>query len=251
MEFKVKICDVVIKVRHKYAYMRLLCREYLADIDATCDFEVSTSEEAIAAEKQNAAGEYTEEVCEATCLHREIVKGLVQYGVVLMHAAVVAVDGCGYVFMAKSGVGKSTHIGLWKEVFGQRAVVVNGDKPFFSFDGDTLMAHGSPWKGKEGWGETMSVPVCGICFLEQGSDNHIRTMSESEVIGRIFHQVLIPREKEKLETFMAIMGRIMRTIPFYQLRCNMDKEAALVAYEIMRREYAYENQSGLCAEHSK
>ncbi len=239
MEFKVKICNIVINICHTHGYIRALCREYLADEGETADFCVSTTAEAIEAEKQMCAEgreAFSDGVFEATCLHREIVRGLVRYGVILMHSAVIAVDGRAYVFMAKSGVGKSTHIRLWREVFGERAVVVNGDKPFFSFVGDTFTVHGSPWKGKEGLGAPMSMPVGGICFLSRGEENAISPATEAEVVERLFHQVLLPKSAAELGTFMAILNRILKTVPFYKLKCNMAHEAALVAYEGMRKE---------------
>ncbi len=236
MEFNIKICNIVINIKHSYGYIRALCREYIEEDGTPPDFSVAASKEAVETEKKAAAEMHHDGIYEATCLHREIVKGLVSYGIILMHSAAIAVDGKAYIFMAKSGVGKSTHIGLWREVFGDRAVVVNGDKPFFSFEGDTLTVHGSPWKGKEGLGEPVSMPVCGICFLERGNVNTIAPASDSEAVSRLFHQVLLPKSKAELDTFMALLNRIFKTVPFYILRCNMDKEAALVAYEGMRKD---------------
>ncbi len=236
MEFKISICGVVIRIEHSYGYIRSLCREYEVDDTEPYDFSVSTTEVAIEAEKRICKESYTDGVYESTCLHREIVKRLLQYGIILMHSAVIAVDDQVYVFMAKSGVGKSTHIRLWREVFGERARIVNGDKPFFSFVGDTFTAHGSPWKGKEGYGEPISLPVAAICFLERGEINVIRPANSSEAVQRIFHQLLLPENAAELTDFMSMLDRILKTVPLYILQCNMDKEAALVAYRGMRKE---------------
>ncbi len=236
MEFKIKICNIVIGIKHSYEYIRSLCREYTVDDGEMAEFFVSADKAAIESEKLICPETYPDGVYEATCLHREIVRGLVKYGVMLMHSAVIAVDGRAYVFMAKSGVGKSTHISLWREVFGERAVVVNGDKPFFSFEDDVFTVHGSPWKGKEGLGEHISVPVSGICFLERGEVNSIVRATGSDTVGRIFHQILLPKSSEDLAVFMAMLDRVLRSVPFYILKCNMDREAAVVAYGAMRKD---------------
>ena len=47
------------------------------------------------------------------------------YDTILFHGSVIAVDGEGYLFTAKSGTGKSTHARLWRETFGDRAVRVS------------------------------------------------------------------------------------------------------------------------------
>ena len=73
------------------------------------------------------------------------------YGAFLMHAAVVEVDGIAYVFTAPSGTGKSTHVQLWLDHFGPRARVLNGDKPLFRFEGNTLYACGTPGRARKIW----------------------------------------------------------------------------------------------------
>lgn len=238
MEFKIKICNIVINIRHSYDFIRKLCVDYMASKEARADFSVSTTKADIDEEKKMCAAIYPDGVYEATCLHREIVRGFVKYGVILMHSAVVAVDGKAYVFMAKSGVGKSTHIKLWREVFGEKAVVVNGDKPFFSFENGVFTAHGSPWRGKEGLGVPISVPVCGICFLSRGEVNTISAASQSETVDKLLQQVLLPKEREALAAFMEILNRVLESVPFYNLQCNMDKQAAIVAYDGMRKDKA-------------
>lgn len=234
MNFNIELCGVVIEICHQYGYIEKICRDYITKKIAL--FSVYASDEQIEAEMTLTEGQFSKEICESTCLHREIVKGLVKYGVILIHSAVIAVDGEAYVFLAKSGVGKSTHIRLWREVFGERAIIVNGDKPMFSFVGDILTVHGSPWKGKEHWGENISLPVKAFCLLERGNANEIHTVTKSEVLDKLFHQILLPKNTAELAVFMAILNRILNAVPFYKLKCNMEKQAALVSYEGMRKD---------------
>lgn len=241
MEFKIKLCGIVINICHRYGFIRSLCEEYAATDGENAAFSVTATNEEIDAEKGICTQSYPNGVYEATCIHRNIVCNLVKYGIILMHSAVVAVDGRAYVFMAKSGVGKTTHIRLWCEAFGDRAVVVNGDKPFFSFAGDTFTVHGSPWKGKEGLGVLTALPVEGICFLERGEVNSIAPATEAEVVDRLFHQVLLPKATADQNTFIKILNRVLEAVPFYRLKCNTDKAAAIVAYEGMRKDKGNEN----------
>ncbi len=234
MSFTIRLAGVAVEIHHRYKYVKKLCSEYATG--ASPVFSVSATEAQIENEMRMTRYCYPEDVCESTCIHRELVKGLVKHGVFLIHSAVVAVDGIAYVFMAKSGVGKSTHIRLWKEVFGERAVIVNGDKPLFSFEDNTLMVHGNPWQGKENDGKRISLPVGGLCFLEQGSENKIVPATDPEVADRIFHQVLLPEDGEDLAIFMAMLERVLQTVPFYKLKCTMDRFAAVCAYEGMRKD---------------
>ena len=45
-----------------------------------------------------------------------------------------------------SGTGKSTHARLWRETFGDRAVMVNDDKPLLRITKDGVIAYGTPWE---------------------------------------------------------------------------------------------------------
>ncbi len=232
MNFAIEIGTIPFEVNHRHGYIKELCRDYMTDKPPL--FSVFVTDSQIEAERAAVQNRFSYEICESTALHREIVAHMLRYEVFLMHSAVVSVDGTAYVFMAKSGVGKSTHISLWQECFGERAVVVNGDKPMFSFVGDTLYAHGSPWRGKELIGVSVSAPVGGICFLERGEKNLILPSSETDIIRKIFHQMLVPESSEEQAVLMSFVNRLIKNVPFYNLKCNMEREAALVAYEGMR-----------------
>ena len=96
-----------------------------------------------------------------------------------MHGAAIAFDGAAYLFTAPSGTGKTTHVRLWRQYLGSRVTVVNGDKPFLSLEPDgTVRVWGSPWAGKERWQSPISVPLCGVCLLERGTDRICRLPPE-------------------------------------------------------------------------
>ncbi len=235
MEFSIRLVNKNIRIIHRYAYIKKLCVDYLIEEtkDVSYDLEVSITDKDLLEEQKICGYKFSKEICECTCIHREIVKGLVKYGIILMHSAVVEVDGQAYVFMAKSGVGKSTHIKLWMECFGDRARIVNGDKPMFLFDKEKLMVYGSPWRGKERFGENISMPVKAICLLERGSINEIKRADSGLITERIFHQVLLPKSQPELNKFLSIINQIIGRVPFYSLKCDISKEAALLAYEKM------------------
>lgn len=232
MEFCVCLAGIPVRVVHKYGYIRALCEGYLTDEEPV--LTVTAADEEIDAEMAITNGEFSRDICEATCIHRAATRALVKYGVMLIHSAVITVDGEAYVFMAKSGVGKSTHIRLWQKVYGDRAVVLNGDKPYFTFEDGVFTAHGTPWRGKEFLGSDMKAPVKGICILRRGLENQISPATASDAVGQIFHQVLLPQDGAELASFMTMMDRIIKSVPMYNLYCNMDDDAARVAYNGMR-----------------
>mgnify|MGYP001864141354 CR=1 FL=1 len=231
--FCIKIADIPIGIDNRYPYVRHLCREYIA-LEESPAFTVRVSEEEIRQE-QNGNVWFPKDYCEGLCIYRKICYALVKYDAFLIHSAVVAVDGEGYVFAAPSGVGKTTHIRLWMELFGKRARVINGDKPIFHFIDGRLYACGTPWQGKENLGSNLICPVQGVCFLEQSSVNYIRPLNVSEVTRYIFSQVLIPKEKQDFDSFWKLLEKMIVSTDVYLLQCTPQLEAAQLAYEKMRR----------------
>lgn len=251
MTFKIKLAGITIEIHHKHDYIKRLCMDYIAPDNATPDFSVAVTDGEVSDEKEafhetedylrliQATGldgkdPYSDGVYESTAIHRKIVNRMVQYDTILIHSAVVAVDGVAYAFLAKSGVGKSTHLKQWMKHFGDDVTIVNGDKPMYAFNGESLNVYGSPWRGKEGWGENISLPVKAICFLTRGDVNDIRVATGREIIELLFHQILIPADAEDEMRVMRIVNKIVTTTPIYIMRCTIDEEAAVVAYNGMR-----------------
>lgn len=232
--FCIVIANIPIQIDNHYSYIYNLCKEYIVDHKSPV-FTVKADEEEILQE-QSGDLRFTRGYCESLCIYRKICHKLSRYDAFLMHSAVIAVDKKAYVFVAPSGVGKTTHIRLWLNQFQNRAQVVNGDKPIFRFWEGVLYACGTPWQGKENLGNNIIRPVQAICFLEQSNKNHIRLLDVSEISRRIFHQLLIPTEEEDFEHYWPLLEKMINSIDFYLLQCNRGPEAAQLAYQAMRRD---------------
>ena len=230
--FCIQIAGLSIGMDNRYPYVQQLCRGYETDTPPL--FTVRATQQDLLRE-QNADPRFPLPYCESLCLYRALCLQLPRYDAFLMHAAVVAVDGVAYVFSAPSGVGKTTHLRLWLDHFGDRAQVINGDKPVFRFQGDRLYAYGTPWRGKEELGTNTHCPVQAVCFLAQSPHNQIRRLTVAEVTERIFHQLLLPKDPQMFDRFWALLERMVTTLPFYLLQCNRAPEAMQLSYETMRR----------------
>ena len=108
-----------------------------------------------------------DEYLETLAVYRKIAEKMIDYDTILFHGSVIAVDGIGYLFTAKSGTGKSTHTRLWRELFGERAVMVNDDKPLIKVSENGIIVYGTPWDGKHRLSTNTFVPLKGICFMSK------------------------------------------------------------------------------------
>ena len=228
--FCIKISDLVVAINNRYPYVQRYCRDMIIP-DCPADLTVSVTPEEIESERGEES--HSPGYCESLAIYRKICQGLLPYDDFLMHAAVIAIDGKAYAFAARSGTGKTTHIRQWQAVFGERVTVVNGDKPILRRMDGRFYACGTPWRGKEGMGGSGVCPLQGICFIERGEENRIRRLAKGEVIPRLFPQLLLPEEAEKVTHYMALIDQLLMTVDYYLLTCRPDPDAARVAYEGM------------------
>ena len=235
--FKVRLADFIIEIQNKHIFLERQCASYIVT-EGTPDFVVSCTDEEIKTEIENyeEPGYANVGYCESICIYRNLCLKLPQFDAFLMHSAVVDVDGKAYAFTAKSGTGKSTHIRLWKKLLGERVVVVNGDKPILRFIEDKLYIYGTPWCGKEGWNTNMRSELNGLCFLDRAENNSICMLEKPIAAERIMNQILMPRDPIGAMTTLELMDRMLMNVNTWLLGCNMDIEAAKIAYENMSGE---------------
>ena len=152
----------------------------------------------------------------------------------MLHASGVVYENKAYLFSAPSGTGKSTHTSIWQRVFGNdKTFIINDDKPAIKLDGDVVKACGTPWSGKYDQSRNADVPIKGICFLERAEVNSIEEMEKKEAIHQILNQTIRPRDPKDMEKLLTLLDRLLDRVKVYRLGCNMDDEAAYVAYRGM------------------
>ena len=246
---KIKLVDKTIEINNLYPYIEQYCKNYVS-IDCECksDFIIGISDTDIEYERRKSEAEdkkegipirhFTDEYLETLAVYRKIAEQMLSYDTILFHGSVIAVDGEGYLFTAKSGTGKSTHARLWSETFGDRAVMVNDDKPLLRITKDGVIAYGTPWDGKHRLSTNTSVPLKGICILERAAENHVIRLDSKEQLRSAYPMMVQQTHKSSnpssARRTMELIDRLMDTVPIYRLSCNMERSAAKVAYEGMQ-----------------
>ena len=241
IQFTLKIADFAIGVEAIYETTREYCKDYLwgGNVDFTIcitpfDIEFEREKNARAAQFDTSVTRTpSDEHLEVISLQRKLSEKLFDYNTLLFHGSAIAFDGVAYLFTAKSGTGKSTHTRLWREVFGERVVMVNDDKPFLTVTDGEVVAHGSPWNGKHRLGNNISVPLKAICILKRGTDNRIDEISAKEALFMLLQQSNRPSDPLMMPKYMEIIDGLCQKVKFYTLACNMNPEAAEVAFRGM------------------
>ncbi|MCE7699881.1 MAG: hypothetical protein K8E24_014030, partial [Methanobacterium paludis] len=177
---------------------------------------------------------FSEEYLETLAVYRKISEVLVNQDILLFHGSALAVDGQGYLVTAKSGTGKSTHTKLWRELFGERAIMVNDDKPLVHITEKGVTVYGTPWDGKHHLSSNISVPLKGICILKRDTTNHIKRIGKSQAYPMLFQQSYRSEDLEKMARTLELIDLLSAQTRLYELGCNMEIDAAFVAYEGMK-----------------
>lgn len=229
-----KLADVVVEIDSLYDEVHKMLRGYEETTGEAASIHVCTREKDIEAEADQLES-FPLPYLETLAVYRQISSQMVAHKVLLMHGSVVAVDGKAYMFTAASGTGKSTHTRLWRQLFGERAVMINDDKPLVRVhEKGYPEVYGTPWDGKHRLSTNTSAPLCAICILERGKENYIEPVSIQDAYPMLLQQTYRPSQPMDLLQVMELLERICNGLKIYRLKCNMDISAAEVAYEGMK-----------------
>ena len=177
---------------------------------------------------------FTDPFLERAAIQRAFADFLFHRDILLLHGSSIAVDHEGYLFTAHSGTGKSTHTRLWREAFGDRALMVNDDKPFLQLTDSGVILHGSPWSGKHGLDCNIAVPLKGICILERGKENRICKITPEEAMPMLQKQCYQPEDVSSA-CWESLLHRLAQTTSLWRMACTKDPDAARIAYEAMHK----------------
>jgi hypothetical protein len=243
MRIDLTLCEINITAKVNFAPTVEYCKEYLSSFDKA-DIELEISLDDISAERAKylsdceRSGEEPQKIpkayFESLALYRKICDRMVDYGVILFHGSALSLDGEGFIFTAKSGVGKSTHAGLYRELYGERVEMINDDKPLIRITDNGVFIYGTPWNGKHRLSSNICRPLSAICILKRAKENRIERVSLLNALPDIVAQTHIPNDSARARAVLSLLDKLIHTVRLYRLECNTDIEAARLSYEAMR-----------------
>lgn len=158
------------------------------------------------------------------------------YNTALFHAAVVNYEGKGYMFLGKSGTGKSTHARLWLK-YNEGSELLNDDNPVVRIENDAegngvTRVYGSPWSGKTPCYKNEVYPLGGFVMLSQAPHNKIERLR-----GVRAYAALVPCiSGKRWESVIAdglhkTENALAMNVPVWYLECLPDEDAAKLCCE--------------------
>ena len=237
-----RLADRIIEINSMHPMIHEQCREYRAAGVPDFRIEITPSDIVFEREKSAQADKaeeraiqfYSDGYLETLAAYRKIAERMPENDTVLFHGSGVAVDGAGYLFTAKSGTGKSTHTRLWRELLGDRAIMINDDKPLIRISDSGAIIYGTPWDGKHHLSNNIAVSLKAICILERAKENAILPVTREEALPMLIQQTYRPADPLTLVETLTLIDRLGMEVKLYRLRCNMDISAAKLSYGTMK-----------------
>lgn len=159
-------------------------------------------------------------------------------GTVLTHSSAVVYEGRAYLFLGKSGTGKSTHSRMWLESF-DNVLLLNDDHPVIRLDKDgKAVAYGSPWSGKTHCYRNMSAPLGGIVRIVRAPHNRARRLGPVEAYASLMTSCSgMTWDEAQAHGRDRTMQGIISCTPCWTMECLPEHLAASVCMEAVTAPY--------------
>ena len=226
--FKIKIAETTLEINAFNETTKKYCGDFLTSEEPK--YVITLTEEDLINEvtESNNGHVYVNE--EISALYRKIADLLIEDDIIVFHGSSFKVKNSGFIVTARSGVGKSTHVNLLKELLGNDFAYINDDKPLLRVK-DELTVYSNPWNGKERRGNNTSASLKSVIFLNRGNNTYKKLDNKEEVYFKLLSQIYLPRDKAKREKALKLIDILLKRLNFYEINVNMDISSAEMTYE--------------------
>lgn len=148
----------------------------------------------------------------------------------LVHASVIRKDGYGYLMIAPSGTGKSTHTRMWFDNI-PGCDLMNDDNPVVRIVDGAPVIYGSPWSGKTPCYRNIQAPVGAFVRIQQRPENHIERLQPIQAYSELLPSMSSMKWDHRVYTAVCdTIIALIEKVGVYELGCLPNGDAAHVCY---------------------
>lgn len=151
---------------------------------------------------------------------------------VLTHASSVIYKGKAYLFLGKSGTGKSTHSRMWQTAL-EGVELMNDDHPVLRVGPDGMtVAYGSPWSGKTPCYKNISAPLGGVVRISRAPHNRAVRLSPIQAYASLMTSCSgMTWDRELADGKDRTLQGIISRTPCWIMECLPEEDAARVCMD--------------------
>lgn len=155
------------------------------------------------------------------------------HGGLSIHASAVFNENRAFLFMGKSGTGKSTHAALWRRYI-PGTELLNDDNPTIRLIQGKAYAYGTPWSGKTPCYKPLCFLLGGMVRLKQALVNRFYRQTEVEAFATILPGCSVIRQDAVLRSGLYdTLVQLAEQVPVGVLECRPDEEAAVMCHRAL------------------
>ena len=144
----------------------------------------------------------------------------------MVHASVIAHDGGAYMFLGRSGTGKSTHSRLWLRHIDDTELL-NDDNPVIRLTEGNVYIYGTPWSGKTPCYKNKVLPLKAIVRLSQAPYNRIDRLTPLQSYASLMPSCSCMRwDRSSTDALHKTVEKVITCVKGWHLDCLPDEDAA-------------------------
>lgn len=151
-----------------------------------------------------------------------------EHDTLMVHASVISYDGGGYMFLGKSGTGKSTHSRMWLQNI-EGCTLLNDDNPVIRIVDGNVCVYGTPWSGKTPCYKNQHVPLKAVVRLSQAPCNKVERLTPLKAYASLMPSCSCMRwDRQATDRLHAAVEKVIMNTGCWHLECLPDADAAHV-----------------------
>jgi len=157
------------------------------------------------------------------------------YDTLMTHSSVIMHGGGGYMFLGRSGTGKSTHSRLWLNNIDDTELL-NDDNPVIRIVDGEAYVYGTPWSGKTPCYKNEAVPLKAVVRLSQAPYNKILRHSPLQAYASLMPSCSCMRwDRASVAALHETVEAVISKVKCWHLECLPDADAARVCHKAVTR----------------
>ena len=157
------------------------------------------------------------------------------YDTLMVHASVIKHNGGGYMFLGRSGTGKSTHSRLWLSNIDDTELL-NDDNPVIRLVDGEAVVFGTPWSGKTPCYKNDSVPLKAVVRLSQAPHNKILRNIPLQAYASLMPACSCMRwDRTSTDALHKTVEKVISKVACWHLECLPDEAAAVLCHSTVSK----------------